>query len=81
MTDRPTPETDEAAAGEINQGSAMAYVRAVDLARKLERERDELREKVRAFLPAASCAIPHPSCSASYEKDIAELRKLTEPKC
>ena len=37
-----TPRTDAFAAGEVNKGSAMAYVRAVDLCRELERENAKL---------------------------------------
>ena len=58
MSDRPTPETDAQGYGD----GRHPYV-ATNFARKLERERDEAREALKAFQP-----LTHHDCS--FYKDI-----------
>lgn len=75
-----TPETDAFTEGEVNKGSAMAYVRAVDLARSIELRLTEaldraqrVEQDIQAYRGALGYTVP-----AKYD---GRLSDGTVPRC
>ena len=60
MSDRPTPETNEAKREGLLRGNPVpTQVVHVSFAERLEQQRDEARELVRELRDALSVALPH----------------------